>query len=51
MLFVRKKIVSLRFRLKGTMAEGLGRGLQNLRRRFESVWYLKKNLLIRTLQK
>ena len=27
---------------KGIMAEWLGRGLQNLVRRFDSVWYLKQ---------
>ena len=30
---------------KGTMAEWLGRGLQNLVRRFDSVWYLKKDVM------
>ena len=27
------------------MAEWLGRGLQNLVRRFDSVWYLKKDVM------
>ncbi len=30
----------------GTMAEWLGRGLQNLLQRFESAWYLKRRLAI-----
>ena len=29
-------------RLQGIMAEWLGEGLQNLLRRFDSVWYLQK---------
>lgn len=31
------------------MAEWLGEGLQNLLRRFDSVWYLKKVLILNEL--
>lgn len=29
--------------MQGIMAEWLGEGLQNLLRRFDSVWYLEKH--------
>lgn len=35
-------------RLKGSMAEWLGRGLQNLLRRFESAWNLKSLISLKS---
>lgn len=47
MLQLQKKVLSLRTETNGTLAEWLGTGLQNRRRRFESAKYLEKAILKR----